>query len=501
MATVRSILEKLKSDKIKERQEGLVSLRAAFSKESVVDHFWIIDGRPTPKQWLPVFQALFQSVKIEKMAAVKKPKSSNKGQTPTPAAALRRLSDAANAMRWMTERVVRFMDSNVTTAVFEHLTQMLSSSPTPDAKLYTPVALDYAKALKCMVSYQPHLEHMDVSTWIKIVEVSFNVVLGDPIRSSFGAPQEPEGTDDDSEMYEADEPDEVYEDSDDTRSTSNKRKRHERTPTPLLSPQKPKARVKSKRRLVSVTHEQVEFMSILSVMISSPAAPILDEEYTDLIRGILSRLERFLDVYPSESSLLRDYLHVLSAMLRHLSFNKIYDTQCFARTIWPGLIGLWGTKDKSIKEELIVVLRRLFQFVISPNYTDLKLPHFDCAEEIGRLWSLLDSEADSRWGVEKLSFDALRLKVIDPEQNNQATGQNMAFVAKTFRAGWNFNAGQALAWAILELRADCAGQVSILILFFSDNNVGFNFHDVAAKIVGINGHNSRWSSTNRKQKD
>jgi ataxia telangiectasia mutated family protein len=73
---------------------------------------------------------------------------------------------------------------------------------------------------------------------------------------------------------------------------------------------------------------------------------------------------------------------------------------------------------------------------------------------IAHLWRLLDGEAESRWGVDGLSLECLRLELTDPED---VTGG--AFVAQTFRAGSNFDAVQALAWAILELQADCAEKV------------------------------------------
>ena len=110
-----------------------------------------------------------------------------------------------------------------------------------------------------------------------------------------------------------------------------------------------------------------------------------------------------------------------------------------------------------MKEGIIIVLRILFPFVISDN--DLSEPNdtqFDCAESIGRLWYLLNGEAESRWGVDCLSLDCLRLELIKSDGRSDET---VPFVASTFRSGWSFDEGQALAWAILELQADCANKV------------------------------------------
>jgi ataxia telangiectasia mutated family protein len=148
---------------------------------------------------------------------------------------------------------------------------------------------------------------------------------------------------------------------------------------------------------------------------------------------------------------------VLSSTLSTLSLNKKHIVQKFAHASWDGLVQLWGTKNKRMKEGIIIVLRILFPFVISDNdLFDANDTHFDCAESIGRLWSLLNGEAESRWGVDCLSLDCLRLELVKTDGRSDET---VPFVANTFRSGWSFDEGQALAWAILELQADCASKV------------------------------------------
>ncbi|KDR80743.1 hypothetical protein GALMADRAFT_241175 [Galerina marginata CBS 339.88] len=466
MSNLRAVLDSLKSDKIKERQEALTSLREVFSQDKVLQQFHISQkgGQSTPTLWLPVFQALFHTVMLEKATATKK---SNAKSGTSSAAALRRLSDAASTVRWLTERAIAFMNRKVVMALVQHLTQMLSSDRTPNAQLFIPVALDYAKALKCIVSHTPHLEHLDDDTWVKIVEIAVNIVLDDPINSSFaGREDETPMHGADSDMYAEDETVDELEDSDDLPASvavnSKKRPRREPAPIPIVSPRKSKPQGRGRRNVViSVSLEQVEFASLLSIMVASPVAPLLSKEHSGLASGLLMRLERFLERYPADSSLLHDYLIILISTLRHLSLNKKYEIERFARSTWSALVGLWGTKDRRLKESLIVVLRYLFQFTICPSYTEQpKLPSFDCAEEIGRLQDWLDGEAESRWGVDGLSLDSLRLQVDDIKDNKSSVpNREEAFVAKTFRAGWDFDSDQALSWAIIELQADCAGKL------------------------------------------
>jgi ataxia telangiectasia mutated family protein len=151
---------------------------------------------------------------------------------------------------------------------------------------------------------------------------------------------------------------------------------------------------------------------------------------------------------------------MLSSTLHHVSLNKKYAVEKFARSAWVGLVGLWGTKDRRMKEGLVVILRNLFEFVTCPSLAEgSKLPPFDSVDGVSRLWNLLDSEAESRRGLDGLSLDALRLQILNPKSHGHAENP---FVTKTFRSGWNFDAGQALTWAILELQADCAAKVSRL---------------------------------------
>ncbi|KAF8906302.1 hypothetical protein CPB84DRAFT_1844550 [Gymnopilus junonius] len=429
--TLRAVLDKLKSDKIKDRQDGLNSIRETFTEKLIAKWHINANGDSDPKLWLPVFQALFSTVIIEKNAMSKKATSKTGGSS---AAALRRLSEAASIVRWLTERSVQYMNKKVAMAMFHHLTQTLTSNRSSD-DLFAPVALDYAKALKCLVNHAPHLEHLDDEMWVRIVELSFNVILGDPVNSKFAKEEDEEPTNEvNSDMYMDDDTAEDAESSDVPASVaSNYRKRSR--PPPSASPRKPKPLHASRRNvLISVTLEQIEFASILSIMIASPAAPILSGNYTHLAS---------------------EFYYVLS-----VSWSDILLIERFARSIWSGLVSLWGTKDRRLKEGLTMLLRCLFPLTICPSYTEDTRPHyFDVATELGRLRDLLDGEAESRWGVDGLSLDSLRLQITAPYSGVDSMVNEGAFIAKTFQLGWNFDSEQALSWAILELQADCLGQL------------------------------------------
>lgn len=450
MSTLLDVTHNLKSEKIKERQEGLASIRSVFGRDDVVTNFHMRSKEGNP--WLPIFQALFHAIAREKEAFTKKATTTKSAASA--ATAHRRLADTASVVRWLTERTVHLMNRKVVAALFKHLTQTLVHR----GEILVPVALDYIKALKCIVGYSSHLEHAGEDIWLKIVTMGFNIVLGDTIEAELDNKEDIVKGDDDSGMDDMDNAN----DTDDldlpaAASTSKKRRRVDTQPTP--GPSKPSHRNTSQRsNRVPVSLEQVEFASVISILLRSSTAPILDNA-----PAILLRLERFLELYPADSSMLQDYLITLSSTLENLSLNKKSDVESFARATWNGLVGLWGTKDKRMKEGLIVVLRILFPFITSadePNRNHKRID-FDPADGIGRLWKTLNGEADSRRGVDSLSLDALRLELLSPYEESRSDSNEGTFVANTFRSGWNFDSGQALSWAVLELQADCAAKVNL----------------------------------------
>ncbi|KAF8630142.1 hypothetical protein AX15_003095 [Amanita polypyramis BW_CC] len=450
MNNLRAVLESLKSDKIKERQEGLTAIRTIFAQDHVVAEFHVNqDGRNDPRMWLTVFQALFTTVLTEKIACTKKSASK------TTATAERRAAEAASVVRWLTERTVTVMNKRVAKALFEHLTQILAHKN----ELFTPVALDYIKALRCLVSYTPHLEHLEDDMWVKLVEMGFNVVLGDPVRKSFWDDEMSiVGAEIHEELYDEDEEDEK------PMSPSKKRRRGRDESIPPQAPT-PKTALRRKRYIVSVSLEQIEFTSLLAILLRSPSAPFLSYRYNEkdndnhLASAILDRLKRFLALYPTDSSLLHDFLSILLATLSHLALNKRQEVEDFARASWGALVSFWGVKDRRLKEGVVAVLRVLFHFITSEDSSSLNIKSsHDCIDGIWRLWNLLDGEADSRRGVDGLSFDSLRLELCDGQESTDRIEYD-AFATKTFRAGWHFDASQALSWAVLELQSDCASKL------------------------------------------
>jgi serine-protein kinase ATM len=311
------------------------------------------------------------------------------------------------------------------------------------------------------------------------VQIGWNIVLGDPIRTNLEEDGDEDMAeslgvdDDDDELYLDDDLDEDEDEAKPSTSTQSLKRRRGASTTPgaFSSKSQGKAKPPSQALQKSSRHppslEQIECTSLLTILLRFSSAPLLSSTSPYLASSILRRLHRFIEIYPTDTSLHHDYILSVSATLSHLSLNKKKDVTKFARGAWDGLVGLWGTKNKRMKEGLVGVLRVLFPFYTTTD--DLSSwngssSKFDYSSGINKLWRLLDGEAESRWGIDALSLDSLRLEVA-PTAWECGNNDNRGFSKHTFSAGWHFDVGQALAWAILELQADCAEKVRLKVDF------------------------------------
>lgn len=455
MANLGEIIKKLESSKVTERQEGLNGIRTVFSKNSLVRTFNVCDDDgevDDRRSWTVVFNALFSMVRTER---VEYGKAKLKGTEPKPAV-VKRLTDSGGTVRWLVERAARYFGNDVMEQVLHHLRDGILLR----GEILVPIALDYAKAIKCILSFGPHLDHLLEDDWVKLVELAFNVVLGDPPKAGLD-----EGVDGDEFSMHV-EPEEEGEEEEDVLPSHGKRKRgtHQMGPSQSFSSRSQLKPRGSKTRQISVSLEQVEFVSILSILLSYPGAPLLSSNHPYLPQAILSRLQKFLTLYPADSSLLYDFLLALSATLDHLALNWVKDTQKFARNSWDALMGLWNTKDKRIKEHLIVAIRLLLPYLTADLGINSVRDSYDQASALWKLYSVLEGEADYRRGIEGLVLDSLRLEI-----GLKVTGDGTAepFVAHTFRAGWNFDTAQAASWVVLETQADCVAKVRCCPILYS----------------------------------
>ncbi|EJF64038.1 hypothetical protein DICSQDRAFT_178565 [Dichomitus squalens LYAD-421 SS1] len=462
--SLKETLDAIRSNKVADRQKGYNALRVAFDRDSAVLHF---DRAGNGKPWLAVFQALFEAFTNECKACERNKAfadSTGRGST-----YIRRLGDVASLVRWLTERSLTRLNSFVLKPLLLHLTGAIVDRSA--GQLLAPVALPYAKAIKSIITYKPHLYSLKDKTWHELLALAFNVVVG-------AAPKRrllEHLVSNDSDGMDVDSGEEVIVEGEGAQSSAGsvagpstprtKRSREDSLPS------RSAPRATAPRSSQPVSLEQIEFMSVIAILLRSSTVSILDEvaesdsDRETLLqrkeqdphvfpRRLLNYFSRFLRIHTGDTSLHPDYLIALSAALSHLTLNCRQAVSRFANESWDALVNMWGTKNQRMKEDLVVVFRLLFPLLTAEPLEDEAST--DPTGALASLWTALDSQVHSRWGVHNLSIESLQLHLMD---EHGWESSKRAFVAETFRYGWHFDPEQALSWATLELQADCAEQL------------------------------------------
>lgn len=107
----------------------------------------------------PIFEALFG------VANDGQPPFINARTTSTRATAANRLSDVAGGLRQTVEAGVRVLKSKTVKWVLDHI---ISSMFMSNEDLCEPLALDYAKTMRLILDFQPHVEQLQVFEWEEI---------------------------------------------------------------------------------------------------------------------------------------------------------------------------------------------------------------------------------------------------------------------------------------------------------------------------------------------
>jgi ataxia telangiectasia mutated family protein len=418
---LRDVLAQLRSEKIKERQDGLSSIKAFFAADKVIRNF---DAVGDGKAWLVVYQALFTTVALEKKLLTGKKATST---------AERRLGDAASFMRSLAERSTQRLNGKVIKALFTHFTQVMVH----EGALLPQVSLDYAKAMRSLLAWTPHKDHLDKVQWLSLVEMCFNVILGDEIRKGLD--------DEDSQESLENEEDEVEEMMSEVGSP--KKRRYASAIPTLKSTQEAPAK---SRRLV--TQEQMEFMAILSLLFQTSSTPLLSPDYSFLPHAIFTRLLRLLRIYSADSSLQHDYLVSLNALLAQLALNCKDIVSTFAASAWDDLVSMWHSKTRGNREVLLSVLLTLYPYYINPLDTDVAR----VTNGVGKLAGVLAENLESRKGVDCLDMETLHLGLVIHDDTTRSLHR------RTFQAATGFDSNNALTWATIMLHADCLAYVSLV---------------------------------------
>jgi len=427
----RQICSKLTSDKVKERVEGLEQIHQSFERDHVVRRF-----DSTGTVWLSLFQALFEAVVKERTTALTKGIDN--------ATYVKRLERAASTVRWLAARSVTYLNKSAVRSILDHVLQAIVHRNA----LLRPIATEYLATILTLLRYQPHADHLTNDMWNSILSLAIAAMLG--LNPSYNVADE----EDDDEEVEEDM--DIDEETEPTASSHASRKRVRRSPA-----------APSKRRKVASPQGQdhVVCAEIIRIMLRpaylpsgpamKPAAGKEDEDCqsrnASTMRRILSRLHQFFAQTTTESSAHADVLITVSNVLSYASLNCRDVVIGSGHRIWASLLSRWGTKVPAVKETLVLVFRQLLPFVVPLE--DVGPQHAAIMDDVQRLTKLVEADSDARVGsIELLNLDTLDLFLDEPRRRG-------AFCSRTFAAGFEFSAAQAVTWAALELQADCINQV------------------------------------------
>ncbi|WRT69110.1 uncharacterized protein IL334_006094 [Kwoniella shivajii] len=414
MNTVQGLQTALRlstSDKIKDRTQGIDLVREIFSNRENLNAFGDTARKEGGAAWIAFYQCLFQVVVMEKKAVVKP------GATTT---ADKRLADAISLIRWMTERTVHMISKKPFIALFNHMTSLLVFS----SSIFPPAALDYTKALKTLLSYSPHLESLDQPSWKILMGVCWASILGDEIAIE-------DAWDDEQNLVENGE-NRMDIDGPSTQAASTSRKAGRST----------------------ISQVNTELLTLIPILLSSSAAPIIPTlPAKSTAQGppekvgysILLKIHRFFNLYPTETSAHLSVLHSLNILLAELELNSRDEVVSAGLKLLPQLVALWGTRNKALREQVIISLRTLFPFVTHRSLVERKYA-MAVRDTLEILMNGLSKETLNKRGIEPLDLIVLRMR--------SREGKEGPFELKGLGAGFEFTHENAMTWAVLELYRD-----------------------------------------------
>ncbi|PWN25736.1 hypothetical protein BDZ90DRAFT_61352 [Jaminaea rosea] len=375
-SSLQAAIESISSERVSDRTAGLAAYSDIFSRNRVLR-----DLRGKDKVWISVFQAHFQCVVLEKEACFKKG-----GLASATAVSVNRLKAAAASLRWLVARSVQCFQRQTAKPLLNHLVQMLSAGK----ELLSPIALDYLRALHVLLSHRGHRNSVDVHQWSAIASLCFNAVLTRPLNADL----------------------------------------------PLVDFRSVAAPTCPSKRALGL--EDIEVMSCLEELMASPIAPLNDQRDKMGLR-LLAAYGCFLQSFPTESTAHLPALAGLNELLREIEFNQSQAMRSFAFSHWEPLCQLWDSKNKTVKEQLVVAFRILLPYLASQDDEPVR-------GHLAQLLKRLDGDGENRFSLGPLNPQQLSLR-LEPQASSP-------FRTPFFSAGRTFSADSAVSWAALELCAD-----------------------------------------------
>lgn len=295
-------------------------------------------------------------------------------------------------------------------ALVTHMTSLLVFA----GRIFPPASLDYAKALRTLLSYPPHLENLDLEAWKVLTGVCWSAILGEEVSIEDGW--------DDEQRDELEEDEEIGNGG---------------------MPASTQAVASFAKGRSSVTQATTELALLIPILLSSTAAPLVHplpvtgsyHYEPSLGLSILLKTQRFFTLYPLETSSHLPILRSMNIVLAALELNCRDDFIAGGAKLLPSLVDLWSAKNKAIREQVLIALRMILPFLTHKIAQDKdKTGTTRAAAE--RVMDMLPKETVMKSGFTPLDPGVLRLRLVEAGTSNQEDNIK-PFETRAFTVSWH----------------------------------------------------------------
>ncbi|GKZ51790.1 serine/threonine-protein kinase tel1 [Aspergillus brasiliensis] len=306
--TLDGAIALLGSEKLRERSDGLADLKHILLKNRRNSKLNSLNDKACHK----IFESLFRFVSVEKSLYNR---SHSKGASAT------RLSSCASVLRTAVDVFLRNLRTKSVRAIIDHITDTLLGRGSDS--LFEVLSVDYAKCLATLLRHPPHLEHLALIEWEKVVDFCLKSISAHTDQEDLTIRERPSSF------------------LDGYISTGG------RTSTPARSTPMPTASEKPK----GDTNAATEAVVCIQLLVGSPSAPI-----QDAAERILNGLTKFV----GSSTIAGSGHQAAFASVNTVVMKILFDQSEIARSslldLMPAIRRFWATKLLGLKDEMLVTV-------------------------------------------------------------------------------------------------------------------------------------------------
>ncbi|RHZ52673.1 DNA-binding protein kinase TEL1 [Aspergillus thermomutatus] len=345
----------LSSERLKERSDSLADLKHILQQNKRSSKLISLNDKACHK----IFESLFRFISVEKSLYNK---ASSKG------ASASRLSACASVIRTAIDVFLRNLRTKSIRAIVDHITEILQ---VPGEGLWEHLGADYLKCLTTLLRYPPHVEHLAVNEWDKVLNLCLR---------SIGAP--------DDEDSQSSDPTGHLSTLDDFLGTSSRLTPSRRTSTLAI-----REKQNGDKRIVA------EAIVCIQLLTATPTAPV-----QSAAEKVLRGLGTFLKLSPIAGSEHQAAFNSINTVVMRVIFDQSDSVRMFLLDLIPVIRHLWSTKLMGLKDELLVTI--MLCMIILTDATRRE-PTDSLALSIENLLDTLYSEYTKRSEKDILQIDEL----------------------------------------------------------------------------------------------